>query len=75
MTNDMKIIAQFIWTISDALGVIGLLIMVLAFGVAWICAKMDTRCRRKGSKRQPNVKGMAPGSAVLDSESTKTADR
>lgn len=54
MTNDMKIIAQFIWTISDALGVIGLLIMVLAFGVAWMWAKMDTRCRRKGFKRRPN---------------------
>lgn len=54
MTNDMKIIAQFIWTLSDALGVIGLLIMVLAFGVAWMWAKIDTRRRRKGSKRRPN---------------------
>lgn len=56
MTNDMKIIAQFIWTLSDALGVIGLLIMVLAFGVAWMWAKIDTRRRRKGSKRRPNDK-------------------
>lgn len=54
MTNDMKIIAQFIWTLSDALGVIGLLIMVLAFGVAWMWTKIDTRRRRKGSKRRPN---------------------
>lgn len=54
MTNDMNIIAQFIWTISDVLGLIGLLIMVLAFGVAWMWAKIDTRRRRKGSKRRPN---------------------
>lgn len=54
MTNDMKIIAQFIWTLSDALGVIGLLIIVLAFGGAWMWAKIDTRRRRKGSKRRPN---------------------
>ena len=68
MTNDMKIIAQFIWTISDALGVIGLLIMVLAFGVAWMWAKMDTRCRRKGSKRQPNASDVATKPAPVGSE-------
>lgn len=62
MTNDMKIIAQFIWTISDALGVIGLLIMVLAFGVAWMWAKIDTRRRRKGFKRRPNIKDEGPPS-------------
>lgn len=59
MTNDMKSIAQFIWTLSDALGVIGLLIMVLAFGVAWMWAKIDTRRRRKGSKRRPNASDQA----------------
>lgn len=62
MTNDMKIIAQFIWTLSDALGVIGLLIMVLAFGVAWMWAKIDTRRRRKGSKRRPNDPAMPTAS-------------
>lgn len=63
MTNDMKIIAQFIWTLSDALGVIGLLIMVLAFGVAWMWAKIDTRRRRKGSGKRKNVQDHASDGA------------
>lgn len=52
MTNDMNIIAQFIWTIFDALGVIALLVMAGLFGVAWIWAKLDTRRRRKAFQRR-----------------------
>lgn len=66
MTNDMKIIAQFIWTLSDALGVIGLLIIVLVFGGAWMWAKIDTRRRRKGSKRRPNDLDQARAAQRVD---------
>ena len=48
----MNIIAQFIWTISDALGVVGLLIMLDWFGVAYVWAKLETRRRRLDFERR-----------------------
>ncbi len=59
----MNIIAQFIWTISDALGVVGLLIMLGWFGVAYVWAKLETRRRRLDFERRKNAEAVATASA------------
>ena len=66
----MNIIAQFIWTISDALGVVGLLIMLGWFGVAYVWAKLETRRRRLDFERRKNVKD--EGRRTLDLANTNS---
>jgi len=52
MTNDMNIIAQFIWTIRDVFDVVGLIIVVSVLLALWIWRKMDERAYKIADKQR-----------------------